>query len=157
MTLGNTDWYASRDRWDMKFLRVADEVASWSKDNSTKVGCVVVVPDNDIRSTGYNGFPRGCDDDRLIYDDRHRKLLRITHAEANAVAAAARAGVKLYGCTAYVNYPCCSQCAAILIQAGIIRVVTWNVELKPSWMDSVIEAEQLFREAGVEYEKIERP
>ena len=75
--IGDLEWYKKRDRWDMKFMHVADNIATWSKDPSTKVGAVIVGPENDIRATGYNGFPRECDDDPAIYNNRPRKLLRI--------------------------------------------------------------------------------
>ena len=55
------------NKWDLRFLELARHISDWSKDPSTKVGCVVVGPDREIRSTGFNGFPRGIkdDDDRL--------------------------------------------------------------------------------------------
>ena len=44
-------------KWDIRFLKLATHISDWSKDPSTKVGCVVVGPDREIRSTGFNGFP----------------------------------------------------------------------------------------------------
>ena len=49
-------------KWEKRFYQMAELVASWSKDPSTKVGCVVVGPDREIRSTGFNGLPRGIKD-----------------------------------------------------------------------------------------------
>ena len=49
-------------KWDERFLELAKQIASWSKDPSTQVGCVVVGPDREIRSTGFNGLPRGIED-----------------------------------------------------------------------------------------------
>ena len=60
-------------KWDQRFLRLALEIASWSKDESTKVGSVVVGPKREIRSTGYNGIPRGVDDDVAA---RHERPLK---------------------------------------------------------------------------------
>ena len=51
------------EKWDFRFIELARHIALWSKDPSTKVGCVVVGEDREIRSTGFNGFPRGIDDD----------------------------------------------------------------------------------------------
>jgi len=160
--------------WDERFIQLATLVSGWSKDPSTGVGCVIVGPDHEVRSLGFNGFPRGCSDEQSLYADRPRKHLRIVHAEANALlaaartgtilggctayvtapccsqCAAARTGTILGGCTAYVTAPCCSQCAAALIQAGIVEVV-WpeGVELRPEWEASVVEGMLMFKEAGV--------
>ena len=50
------------DKWDKRFLDLAKHISDWSKDPSTKVGCIVVGEDREIRSTGFNGFPRGIED-----------------------------------------------------------------------------------------------
>lgn len=90
-----------------------------------QVGCVIATRDGFILSTGYNGTPRGEDhcrvwDDRCMEnDDRHR----VVHAEANAVANAARNGTKLLDSTAYVTHDPCIKCRALLKQAGVIMVV----------------------------------
>lgn len=108
--------------------------------------------DREIRATGYNGFPRGTSDGKELYADREVKHLRVVHAEANAVAAAARVGVSLKGTTAYVTHPCCAQCAALLIQAGVSRVVIPGAaELRPEWKKSALAGVILFAEAGVEW------
>lgn len=146
---------AARQSWDEHFMAHARLAASRSKDPSTQVGAVIVGPDREIRATGFNGFPRLCSDAPATYADRPRKHLRIVHAEANAVAAAARVGVSLKGCTAYVTAPCCAQCAALLIQAGV-KAVVWSadVELRSDWMPSLNEAQEMFREAGVEVRQV---
>lgn len=66
-------------KWDRRFLRLAQEVASWSKDPSTKTGAVIVRPDKTIAAIGYNGFPRGCDDAPELYAHRETKLSRVVH------------------------------------------------------------------------------
>lgn len=108
--------------WDTWFLGFAAHAATKSKDPSTQVGCVVVGPDREIRSTGYNGLPRGVRDapERM---ERPAKYLWTSHAEQNAVAQAARVGVSLKGCTAYVTHHPCSACARSLLQAGVTRIV----------------------------------
>lgn len=137
-------------------MEVARVMASFSKDPSTKVGCVIVGADKEILATGFNGFPRGCDDSADLYDLRPRKHLRTVHAEANSVAASSRTGASLKGATAYVTAPCCSQCAALLIQAGIARVVVpYGGVLRPEWRDSLEEGRTMFGEAGVRVEMLE--
>ncbi|MGG5810987.1 deaminase [Falsiroseomonas sp. CW058] len=137
-------------RWQGRLFGVAESVASWSKDPSTKVGCVVVDDDRRIMATGYNGFPRGVNDsdDRLTH--RPTKHLLVVHAEANAIAAAARAGVSLSGCTAYVTHPPCAQCAALMVQAGIARVFSRG-ELRAEWAESEAAAKTIMEEGGVEW------
>jgi len=103
------------------FMRLAHNVKVKSKDPSTKVGCVIVGPDNEIRSTGWNGFARGVDEPEERYE-RPTKYDFVVHAEANAIANAARAGIALRDCTAYVTHFPCKGCAGLLIQAGIKRV-----------------------------------
>ena len=98
-------------KWDVRFLLLAQHISSWSKDPSTKVGCVVVGADREIRSTGFNGFPRGIDDSIERLEDREEKYPLICHAEENAIMHAARVGVSLKGCTAYVTWPPCTRCA----------------------------------------------
>ena len=63
------------DKWDLRFLELARHISDWSKDPSTKVGCVVVGPDREIRSTGFNGFPRGIEDD----DNRLQNRKKISY------------------------------------------------------------------------------
>lgn len=136
--------------WDVRFLKLAQHIASWSKDPSTKVGCVIVGPDREIVSTGYNGFPRGVSDDSSRYDDRNTKLHLICHAEENAVAHAARIGVSLRNTTAYVTWPPCPRCARSLVQAGVTKVVHQETELPERWVDQMNWSFQLLDEADVD-------
>lgn len=135
--------------WDRWFMGLAEYVSTASKDPSTRVGCVIVNPRRQVVSTGYNGFPRGVDDDPALYDDRPSKYLRVLHAEANAVL---QAGGDVRGGTAYVTHPPCSQCAAILIQAGISRVVTRvpDAEMGDRYRESFDAAADMFTQANVE-------
>ena len=64
---------AMSEKWDIRFLELAKHISGWSKDPSTKVGCVVVGGDREIRSTGFNGFPRGINDDEDRLTDRDKK------------------------------------------------------------------------------------
>ena len=136
--------------WDVRFLKLAQHIASWSKDPSTKVGCVIVGPDREIVSTGYNGFPRGVSDESSRYDDRNTKLHLICHAEENAVAHAARIGVSLRNTTAYVTWPPCPRCARSLVQAGVTKVVHQETELPERWVEQMNWSFQLLDEADVD-------
>lgn len=107
--------------WDSRFLTLADTIAQWSKDPSTKVGAVIVNDKRIIMGVGYNGFPRGVDDSEESYADRELKHRMVVHAEANAILNA-RGSVE--GCTLYVSpLPPCAECAKLIIQAGISKVI----------------------------------
>ena len=72
-------------KWDLRFLKLAEHISNWSKDPSTKVGCIIVGEDREIRSTGFNGFPRGIEDSEERLNDRTQKYPLICHAEENAI------------------------------------------------------------------------
>ena len=91
------------DKWHSHFLRMALLCAQMSKDPNTQVGAVIVGPDREVRSTGFNGLPRGVADTAERLHDRETKLKLIVHAEMNAVLNAARHGVALKGCISRVN------------------------------------------------------
>jgi len=140
-------------KWDKRFLDLAEQVASWSKDPSTKCGAVIV-KGKFIVSVGFNGFPAGCKDDEEIYADRPRKYKRVLHAEMNALLSAKQ---DLTGCTIYVHPFCpCSQCAAAIIQSGIVEVITKapSAELIERWGDSITESLEMFKEAGIVYQEL---
>jgi len=152
------------DKWDERFLKAADEVATWSKDPSTKVGCVIVDPELQRRTgEGFNGFPRFMSDAKELYGDfkgteeelenaRKIKYSRTIHAELNAVLFAK----KTEGCTAYVTHPPCTHCALVLIQSGIGRVVarTPSRDLLTRWEESITKAKGFFDEAEIKYELV---
>ena len=143
-------------KWDVRFLELADHISSWSKDPSTKVGCVVVGADREIRSTGFNGFPRGIDDSLERLTDREQKYPLICHAEENAIMHAARIGVSLKDCTAYVTWPPCTRCARSLIQAVIVEVVyTETNNIPERWQEDFIRSTNMMKEAGIKLRTIE--
>ena len=135
------------ESWDATFLGLAERFARRSKDPSTKVGCVIVGPDREVRSMGYNGLPRGVEDlaERM---ERPAKYLWTSHAEENAVAQAARIGVSLKGCTAYITHLPCSRCARTLIQAGITDIVCGHGYTNMPGEEFQV-ADALLTEAGV--------
>ena len=109
--------------WDQYYLSICKVVASRSKDPNTQIGCVIVGPAHEIRTTGYNSFPRGIKDDVPGRLERPAKYLWIEHAERNAICNAARCGTPLEGCTIYVEIMPCMDCARAIVQAGIREVV----------------------------------
>jgi dCMP deaminase len=143
------------EKWHVRFLRLAEEVSTWSIDPSTKVGCVLV-KNKRVISTGYNGFPKNISDnfDRLL--DREKKYEITVHAEVNAVTTAALHGVSTEGSIAYVSFSPCSRCAAVLINAGISEVyVTGGFIIPDRWLSNFITASTLLAEAGVGYKVVD--
>lgn len=147
--------------WDIWFMMSAVAASRRSKDPSTQVGCVIVNPQtNSIVSTGYNGFVRGTKESPERWE-RPEKYRRVKHAEENAVALAARNGIKIDGCIAYVtHFPCSDRCAGLLIQAGISQVVVLGSTSvvgnnKGEVADSIQRARELFAECDVLVEVID--
>jgi dCMP deaminase len=110
-------------KWDVRFLRLALEVSTWSKDRSTQVGAVIVGEDRTPGPYGYNGLPRIIDDEKEERHARPTKYDWTEHAERNAIYNAARMGVALKGSTIYVTHIPCADCARAIIQVGIVRMV----------------------------------
>lgn len=136
-------------RWDHYFQRLARDVAAKSKDPSTQCGAVIADPKQRLVSVGYNGFARGVVDSPERYADRSTKLRMVIHAETNALLFAQR---DLEGCTLYTwPFQPCAQCAALVIQAGIVRVVAPppSADILGRWALDIDLAQQMFREAGV--------
>lgn len=136
-------------KWDQRFLDLAAEVASWSKDPTTKVGAAIVRDDRTVASLGFNGLPRGVEDNDFRLGNREEKLAMTIHAELNAILSS---HVPVRGLTLYATLPCCDRCAAHIIQSGIRRVVTLSPDVAQAarWGESFERAVEMFREAGVE-------
>lgn len=138
------------EKWDKRFLELAEFVSLWSKDPSTKVGAVV----SDIKKVvglGYNGFPPGINDNGRLFD-RDTKLKIIRHAEDNALEYAGYTS----GCTIYTwPFPPCSRCASLMISKGITRVVSLD-NIPDRWRADCELAQQLFQEVGIQYKLYER-
>ena len=141
--------------WDTRFLDLAEHVSKWSKDPSTKVGAVIVDSQRRIVSTGYNGFPVGVMDSYDRLTNRDNKYEMIIHAEANAILFAHQ---RMNGMTLYTTpFQPCSRCASLIIQSGISRVISYEIEeSKNRWSDSFKLAKELFEEAGVELLLLEK-
>jgi dCMP deaminase len=166
--------------WNNYMFELAQHIATKSKDPSRQVGCVIMGPDYEIRTTGFNGFPRGVRETSLVPQQPHfseeyeynittqevavrctcglvvqvkaavwdagdthphftgeappseevlsnrwerpAKYQWVEHAERNAIYNAARMGIPLKGCTAYITLAPCADCTRALIQAGISAV-----------------------------------
>lgn len=139
----------SLSKWDNRFIRIAEEVSTWSKDVGTRVGSVLVI-DRRIIATGYNGFPSGISDDLSRYLDRETKLAYTVHAEVNSLLNAAKNGAQTKGSTLYVTFSPCVNCATCVIQAGVSRVVCPTVESAPErWRDNFRLGQSVLTEAGI--------
>jgi dCMP deaminase len=139
--------------WNKRFIGLAEHVSGWSKDHSTKTGAVIVGPDKEILSIGFNGFPRGCDGD---VDERHERPAKYSwteHSERNAIYNAARIGVSLKDSTIYMLWYPCADCARAIAQAGIARMVCQPHDKAPDktkdgWQFEI--ATLVLEEAGAE-------
>lgn len=141
----------NKTNWNIRFMELADHIAQWSKDRSTKIGAVIV-KDKNIISTGYNGFPRGCDDDIEERHQRPQKYQWTSHAEENAIISAARHGQPTLDAEMYVNWFPCSKCAGQIINAGIKTIYCdkepdWS--LNDDWTNDFLISIQKLNEGGV--------
>jgi len=118
-----------RTSWDQYFLNIAKDVALRSTCPRALVGAVIVI-DNHILSTGYNGAAPGephCTDVGCLLENHHCQ--RAIHAETNAVAQAAKFGTAIDGATLYYwdslgrTAESCTKCSQIMKAAGIMRIV----------------------------------
>lgn len=135
---------------DGRFMALAQFVGNWSKDRSTKVGCVIVGPNNEVRSIGYNGFPRGISDDDEERHSRPAKYMWTEHAERNAIYHAALIGVALKGCRMYLPWFPCMDCARAIVQSGISELIAFSPDLShPKWGTEFRASGELLHEAGV--------
>ena len=152
-------------RWDNHFLGLALYHSRLSKDPSTRVGSVIVGPDREILSAGFNVFPRGIADTEQRLADRETKLKLVVHAEMNALLAAARTGMRLKGCSLYLaatddsgmvwGGPPCTRCVVEIIQVGISEIVSYPLKAVPSrWHDDLKLARALVNEAGILYREV---
>ncbi len=144
--------------WDQYYLAICKVVAARSKDPNTQIGCVIVGPAREIRTTGYNSFPRGIRDNVPERRERPTKYLWIEHAERNAICNAARCGTALEHCTIYVEIMPCMDCGRAIVQAGIQEVVVSNERMEAYSSDQYDQqfrmVEVLFQEAGVRVRRV---
>jgi dCMP deaminase len=134
--------------WEEYFMGVAQLSAQRSKDPSTQVGACIVSPDGRIVGAGYNGFPRGCNDDEFPWVKEGEKLdtkyTYVAHAELNAVLNAKQ---NLSGCIIFVTLFPCNECAKMIIQSGI-KVVIY-LDDKYAHTDETKAAKKMFDAANI--------
>jgi dCMP deaminase len=138
--------------WEEYFMSLALVASLKSKDPSTQVGAVII--DNKTRklvSSGYNGFPRYIDDDK-IPQTRPEKYLYVVHAELNAILHAQR---ELSDCSLYVTVFPCAECMKAAVQSGIKRVVYLNDLNGSDWNDSKKATMKMADLAGIVIVKFE--
>lgn len=139
------------EKWDQRFLDLAEHVATWSKDPSTKVGAVVVNKKKQVIGLGFNGFPRGVFDDDNRYEDKQTKYLFVSHAERNALD---NSFADTDGCTIYTTLFPCNECAKGIIQKGIKRIVSPRPDMSKPFCNFPV-SELMFRESGVKVDFID--
>ncbi len=141
--------------WDEYFMGIAVLSSKRSKDPSTQVGACIVDPNNKVVSIGYNGMPRGVDDDKIPWghgEGLDSKYLYVCHAEFNAILNT-RDGSALNGCRLYVTLFPCNECAKAVVQVGIKEVIY----LGDKYHDDTIfvASRRILDMAGVKYTKYE--
>ena len=135
--------------WDAYFMSMAHLSALRSKDPNTQVGACIVNKDKRVVGLGYNGFPRGCEDDLFPWN-REGKFLDtkypyVVHAELNAILNSIQ---NLDGCTIYVSLFPCNECAKAIIQSGI-KCVVYESD-KYNGTEGNVASKKMFRDAGIE-------
>jgi len=133
--------------WDEIWLSIVQIIAQKSKDPQTKIGTVIVSPDNTRCTLGFNGFPVGIKDFEKRWE-RPEKYSRVVHAEMNAIL---NAKTDLNGWTLYVSMPPCDRCACHIIQAKISRIIWLNDPSSNAFNYDL--SYQLLSEAGIKFGK----
>lgn len=133
------------NKFDDKYLAMAAVWASNSYCKRRQVGALIV-KDRMIISDGYNGTPSGFEN--VCEDENGVTKAYVLHAEANAISKVAKSGNSSEGATLYVTASPCVECAKLIIQAGIRRVVYRDEYRLTDGVD-------LLRRAGVEVEKVD--
>lgn len=140
----------SGTNWDGRFWAMAEMVSTWSKDPRKQVGAVLVSPDRRRFALGYNGLPAGFPDDVTL--DRDTKNRYTLHAETNAIAQAA---TDVRGWTMYVTHPPCIPCALALHRAGVVRIVTRDLDPSSLWYEETKEASDFLGSMGIEQGRVQ--
>lgn len=140
-----------KPKWAGRLLKLSNEVSTWSKDQSTKVGAIITTKDGSPVSWGFNGMPMGIDDDVESRHQRPEKYKWMAHAERNAMDLAPIGD--LSGCVMFVNFSPCPSCAQSIIQRKIDTVVVderYTADKMPDrWKEDMLLAVEMLREAGV--------
>lgn len=138
--------FSDLSKWDRRFINLANEVKSWSKDPRTKVGCVIVDDNKRVISLGFNGFPSGVEDTEERLNNREIKNKLMAHAERNAFD---NNNVNFKNSTLYTTYFPCHDCSKSIIQNGVKRVVAPSWDTSSLWDDSFNFSINMLKEAGI--------
>jgi dCMP deaminase len=142
--------------WHSMFMGVALLAGARSKDARKRNGACIASADNRILGVGYNGLPRGCDDDDPAYwldnddDPFQSRHSYIVHAEVNAILNCVV--LPLTGGTIYATQFPCPRCVQSIIQVGIQRVV--YLEQKPHQVAAIAAANKMLKDAGIEVQAL---
>lgn len=140
--------------WDEYFMGVALLSAHRSKDPNTQVGACIVNDKNKIVGAGYNGLPRGCNDDEFPWEKQgdflQTKYPFICHAELNAILN--NIGMDLSGCKIYTALFPCNECAKAIIQSGISEVIYLSDKYEDT--NAAKASRTMFAKAGVLCRKV---
>ena len=142
-------------KWQKRFMRMAFQTASWSKDTSSQVGSVIATSMGDPRSFGFNGMPRGVNDDVPERHERPEKYFWFEHAERNAIYQ----GRDLEGCTMFITHMPCPDCARAIIQSRLSQVIVATMNGRDSEFMKLREQNlrvslPMLKEAGIVYLEI---
>lgn len=138
--------------WDDYFMSMVYLIAAKSKDRRSHIGAVIVGPDKEIKSTGYNSFVRRLRDDVPERQEKPEKYFWFEHAERNAVFNATLIGTSLKGCKMYTNGIPCMDCARAVVQSGITEVIvdkSWEEKNQGDDLEHSKRSLQMFEEVGV--------
>lgn len=139
--------------WQEYFMGIAFLSSQRSKDPVTQVGACIV-KDKKIVGIGYNGFPKGSSDDEMSWGKvgniLDTKYPYVVHAELNAVLNSSR---DLRNCEIYVTHFPCNECAKVITQSGISRVIYYSDKHKDN--DSTKASERILKNANIEIIKYE--
>ena len=139
--------------WQEYFMGIAFLSAKRSKDPVTQVGACIVIDDK-IIGIGYNGFPRGNNDDNMPWGKEgeylETKYPYVVHAELNAIL---NSNKSVKDATIYVTHFPCNECSKAIIQSGISKVVYFSDKHKDK--DSTKASVRMLENAGIEVEKID--
>ena len=130
--------------WNTYFMNIANDVKNRSKDTVTKVGAVIVNENNELVSTGYNGFPKGMEELETDWVSVNKHMY-VIHAEANAILYAKR---DLKGCKIYTTLSPCNNCAKLIAASGIKEVYYSTLRFDDGTVN-------LFRKCKIKMEKIQ--
>jgi len=141
---------AHKKKYDRRFFGLCEEIKDWSGDTSRHIAAVIVGPDDEIRSTGYNDLPRKVEDKpERRSRENNQKYFFTEHAERNAIFNAARVGIPLKGSRIYCNLFPCADCARAIIQSGIVELNTYKIPENDRFDESFKASIEMLNEAGV--------